>query len=150
MEFLTFEETRERTDEFYKLTEKVDELQYILKHIFIKQFREYYTPNIPYESEDSVNLKDLHIFIKNRIFSVEVDDNTCPHILKIYIQQQTTEGLKYLETISLREFLYVYSNPEGFEILDKIQFIINNEDWKEIKDKLYENDKFEDYDDIPF
>jgi hypothetical protein len=148
MDFLTFEETRERTDEFYKLIEKIDELQYIIRHIFVKQFREYYTPNIPY-SEESVDLKDINIFIKNKIFSAEIDNEIVPHIIKIYIKQQTTEGLEYLETISLREFLYVYSNPEGFEILDKIQFIINNENWEEIKDKLHGN-KFEDYDDIPF
>jgi hypothetical protein len=150
MNLLTFEETRERVDQFITLAQKIDELEYILQNIIIPEFRSYYTPNIPLESND-----DSNIYIKNKIFDVDIDGDAFPFGgYKICVMQQNVDGLQYLETISLREFLYVYGNPEGFEVLDKIQFIINNEDWETIKKELhpksdYSQTNWED-DDIPF
>ena len=149
MSLLTFEETRERVDEFLTLAQKINELEYILQNIIVPQFRNYYTPNIPLESND-----DSNIYIKNKIFDIEVDDDAFPFgSYKISVMQQTVDGSQYLETISLREFLYVYCNPEGFDVLDKMQFIINNEDWDKIREDLHPKS---DYgmmdldDDIPF
>lgn len=149
MNLLTFEETRERVKEFMNLVETVSEPEYILQNIILPEMRNYYTPNIPLEEDD------YKVYIKSKIFEIEIDENALPFSsFKISVLQQNVDGTQYIEAISLREFLYVYGNPEAFDVLDKIQFMINNEDWDSLKEELHpkpEDMKYMDYDDdIPF
>lgn len=151
MDFLTFEETRERVNDFISHSQEISELEYILHTIIIPEFRNYYTPNIPL-SKDEDNL----VYIKNKIFEIEVDDEAFPFgSYKVLVHIQNPDGLQYVETISVREFMYVYGNPEAFDVLDKIQFMLNNENWDQIKEELhpksdYSQTRWDEDDEIPF
>lgn len=149
MELMTFEETRERVDQFINLAQQTQELEYVLQNIVVPEFRGYYTPHIPIEDSD-----DSKLYIKNKIFEIEIDHDAFPFgSYKISVNQQNVDGMQYLETISLREFLFVYGNPEAFNVLDKIQFMINNEDWDSIRKEIHPESDYSmtDFDDdIPF
>ncbi len=32
----------------------------------------------------------------------------------------------------MREWLYVYANPEGLQLLEKVEFIMENADWEQL------------------
>lgn len=151
MDLLTFEETREKVDTVIKLCQETLELGYVLQNIIIPEFRNYYTPNIP---SDPNNEDDLDVYIKNRIFQIEIDDDAFPMGgYKVTSHIQNPDGLQYVETISLREFMYVFCNPEGFEVLTKIGLMINNENWDNIRKELHPKSDYSmtDFDDdIPF
>ena len=49
--------------------------------------------------------------------------------------------------------MYVFCNPEGFEVLTKIGLMINNEDWDAIREELHprsDHSMMDFDDDIPF
>lgn len=127
---VSFEHIREVVDEFVK-TLMNDGYLHITSEIVVKEFRDYYTPNIPYKLYESKS--DENIYIKNNIFSIEYSDDPV-RFLSVYIKIPGHEG-DIKEIISFREFIYVYCNPEGLFVLEKIGFIINNMNFEQEEER---------------
>lgn len=153
---LTFEEGTERIEQFLNSVRQSPDPEFILENMLIPEFRNYYTPNIPYYPGKK-NEGGNKIFIKNK--SVKISRDSCPLInfnFKVEgFEYSPTHGSIQLiptGTMSLREFMYVYANPEGYEILDKICFMIENFDWKEYLDGQFNPSNHSSMidDDIPF
>lgn len=149
MEHLTFEETTEKIIEFLDIVSEKGEIEYILENMIIPEFRGYYTPNIPYDSKRKYNEGEKKIFIKNKIIELEEDPSARRNIICGKTYEYNGEGnIRYTGIMSFREIMYVYANPEGFKILEKILFMIEETDWSK-----FFREKFSDIDtddDIPF
>lgn len=149
MEHLTFEETTEKIIEFLDIVSEKGEIEYILENMIIPEFRGYYTPNIPYDSKRKYNEGEKKIFIKNKIIELEEDPSARRNIICGKTYEYNVEGnIRYTGIMSFREIMYVYANPEGFKILEKILFMIEETDWSK-----FFREKFSDIDtddDIPF
>lgn len=149
MELLTFEETTEKIIEFLDIVSEKGEIDYILKNMVIPEFRNYYTPNIPYNPTRRYNEGENKIFIKNKIIELEEDPSSMRNVICGKTYEYHGDGnIRYTGIMSFREIMYVYANPEGFQVLEKIMFMIAETNWdKYFKDKHSEMD-FDD--EIPF
>ena len=125
---VSFEKIKYESDEFIKNIITHDYI-HIITEFIIKEFRDYYTPNIPYK----LYTCDETLFIKNGTFKIDFSDST-PKYVTVEIQLPGNRG-EIQEIISFREFMYVYCNPEGLLLLEKIGFIINNIDFEQEEEK---------------
>ena len=150
---ISFEDIKLAVDEFMKLLNEKGYIHIVSEYI-VKEFRDYYTPNIPYTLYST---DDERIYIKNGVFKIEFSDIVSPpHYMYVESLLNGNEN-RTKELISLKEFLYVYCNPEGLHLLEKISFIINNTDFEQVEAERNEalgipnNGMYHDYDDeIPF
>ena len=158
MELFTFEEVRERVDNFIDNIKKNGEWEIILYEMLTAEFKNYYTPNIPYDTNQPYQSQDCKIYIKNGTFEIEIYQNTesTYPIINVF-QIDGTSTPTQIDVISIREWLYVYANPEGLQLLEKIQFIMENTDWEQLEEdrrqRLGEGMRTDDFqydDDIPF
>ena len=101
-------------------------------------------------SNDTIN--DDFIYIKNRLFRIDIEYEKPAYIM---LKLVTENGRKTIEVMSFREFMYVYCNPEGTYVIEKLGFLFNTLDFeKEERTRCEElgiPPHVEDYyDDIPF
>ena len=122
---LPFREIKPIADDFIK-TINTNGNMHIISEMIIKEFRNYYTPNIPYTMYQSG--EDENIFVKNRIFELEYSNTPLNYIL-VHVKDSNSQDIK--EAISFREFVHTYCNPEGIYILEKLGFIIENTDFEQ-------------------
>jgi hypothetical protein len=124
---ISFEQIREVVTEFMHLLNEKGYIHIITEYM-VKEFRDYYSPNIPYTLHTD---NDQRLFIKNGIFKIEFSEMMSPphYIYVDVIVNDTRNTVK--DKISLREFLYVYCNPEGLHLIEKVSFIINNTDFEQ-------------------
>jgi hypothetical protein len=145
---LPFREIKTLVDDFIKTVNNNGNIQ-IISEMIIKEFRNYYTPNIPYTMYQSG--EDENIFIKNRVFELEYPD-TSHHYILVHVKDSNSQDVK--EVISFREFVHTYCNPEGIYILEKLGFIIENTDFEQEEQTRREilgvPDIMDYDDDIPF
>ncbi len=148
---VSFEEIRECIESFLGLLNEKGYIHIVTEYI-VKEFRDYYSPNIPYTL---FTHDDPKLYIKNHIFNIEFSEiMSPPHY--IYVDVLVNDSRNTVkEKISLREFLYVYCNPEGLHLIEKISFIINNTDFEQVEaarnEALGIDPDMADYeDDIPF
>lgn len=158
MELYTFEEVRDRVNHFINVVKKNGEWDVILYEMLTAEFKNYYTPNIPYDYNQPYQSQDCKIYIKNGTFEIEI----CQNIESVYptvnvFQIDGTSNPDQIDTISMREWLYVYSNPEGMTLLEKVEFTIENTDWQQLDEERRKRlgqgmrpDDIEYDDDIPF
>lgn len=149
MKQITFEEGTLKLIEFFDILNTIDEMDYILKDMMIPEFRDYYTPNIPYIQErGNRNEGGKKIFIKSKIIELCIENTSSPSSITVKKFESNHDGnLIFKGVMSLREMIYVYANPEGYQILEKVLFMIENTNWDKFK-----KDKYGSYeeDDIPF
>ncbi len=115
-------------------------------------FRHHYAPHL---FTDKTNFRrcnddDIKIFIKDSIFTINNDEVAWNPMLivKRYVFDRTGDH-RYVETISFREFILIYCNPEGQLLLEKIHFEINEIDWDQIFKDEWDEHNNPDYE-IPF
>lgn len=149
---LDFETINELYQEFiHTITDK--RLDHIIP-IVRDTFRNHYTPNI-FTTENNLyrdDDRDKKIFIKDSIFTISKDEETIYQMLTVrrYVFDKGGNH-QYVETISFRELIYIYCNPEGQLLLEKIGFEIDEIDWEQIaKDEWDEHQGYPMDDEIPF
>jgi len=158
MELFSFEEVRDRVNNFIENIKKKGEWDIIIYEMLTAEFRNYYTPNIPYDKEQPYQSQDCKIYIKNGTFEIELHQHSSIVYLVVNVFQiDGTTSPDQIDQISMREWLYVYSNPEGIQLLEKVEFIIENTDWEQLEEdrrqRLGQGMRQEDYDyndEIPF
>jgi hypothetical protein len=149
MNQISFEEGTRKLIEFFDILKMTREIEFILEDMIIPEFRDYYTPNIPYIRERKFNNEGgKKIFIKSRIIELEIERTSKPSSITVKEFESDHNGhLIFKGVMSLREMLYVYANPEGYQILEKVLFMVENTNWDKYREEKY--GPYED-DDIPF
>jgi len=133
MELFTFEEVRERVNSFIENVRKKGEWEISLYEMLTAEFKNYYTPNIPYDTEQPYQSQDCKIYIKNGTFEIDICQNSelVYPVVNVF-QVDGTTNPNQIDIISIREWLYVYANPEGLQLLEKVEFMMENTDWEQL------------------
>lgn len=159
MELFTFEEVRERVDNFINNVKRKGEWDTILYEMLTAEFKNYYTPNLPYDYNQPYQSQDCKIYIKNGTFEIEICQNSEPVYPTINVfQVDGTSNPDQIDTMSMREWLYVYANPEGLQLLEKVEFTMENTNWEQLEEDrrqrlgqgMRSDDIYREDDDIPF
>ena len=98
------------------------------------------------------------IYIKNGTFEIELYQNSAIVYPTVNVfQVNGTSNPEQIDAMSMREWLYVYANPEGLQLLEKIEFIIENTNWEQLEEDRRKRlgqgmqpDYMNSDDDIPF
>ena len=158
MELFTFEEVRDRVNHFINIIKEKGEWEIILYEMLTYEFKNYYTPNIPYDTKTPYQSQDCKIYIKNGTFEIELYQNSAIVYPTVNVfQVNGTSNPEQIDAMSMREWLYVYANPEGLQLLEKIEFIIENTNWEQLEEDRRKRlgqgmqpDYMNSDDDIPF
>ena len=149
---VSFEQIREAVDSFMGLLNERG-YTHIVSEYIVKEFRDYYSPNIPYTLHTD---DDSRVFIKNGVFKIEFSEIMRPPYY-MYVNVLVNDNYYTVrDKISLREFLYVYCNPEGLHLIEKVSFIINNTDFDQAEAErnqllgIEETTNYDYDDEIPF